>query len=311
MIRLDIDLSYLSKNFEIGTQRLNQYGLKSIDEIMEAEAAQGNTQAADFQQDVLNDPKALVKLFKLSDAKNRYAILSNMSSHDLEYMLQFLTVEDLQMALMFFTKEKILNLIYDLPKNKICSIVFQAFSIEQFLKMIPEKEINKFFDSDKLDKNKILDFVKTIPEEKLNKMVEKFMQVEYGKTLKDGQQLNMSKEQVVKFLDNMQPDKFKTALKCFELEEKSALILNLTKEDPKLLMEFSKNALTFPLRQLDKGEIVKNMNKLEPEDLIKMVDDLPDDLLAVAVTQIDPMIFAEVLCKNFQDILSEIGIGNI
>ena len=311
MIRLDIDLSYLTQNFEIGTQRLNQYGMKSIDEIMEAEAAQGNTQAADFQQDVLNDPKALLKLFKLSDARNRYAILSNMSAHDLEYMLQFLTVEDLQMALMFFTKEKILNLIYDLPKNKICSIVFQAFSIEQFLKMIPEKEINKFFDSDKLDKNKILDFIKVIPEEKLNKMVEKFMHVEYGKTLKDGEELNMSKEQVLKFMDNLEPDKFKTALKCFEIEEKSAMILNLTKEDPKLLMEFSKNALTMPLRQLDKGEIVQNMNKLEPEDLIKMVDDLPDDLLAVAVTQIDPMIFAEVLCKNFQDILAEIGIGNL
>ena len=142
-------------------------------------------------------------------------------------------------------------------------------------------------------------------------MVEKFMHVEYGKTLKDGEELNMSKEQVLKFMDNLEPDKFKTALKCFEIEEKSAMILNLTKEDPKLLMEFSKNALTMPLRQLDKGEIVQNMNKLEPEDLIKMVDDLPDDLLAVAVTQIDPMIFAEVLCKNFQDILAEIGIGNL
>ncbi len=311
MIRLDIDLSYLTKNFEIGTQRLNQYGTKSIDEIMEAEAAQGNTQAADFQQDVLNDPKELVKLFKLSNAKNRYAILSNMNSHDLEYMLQFLTVEDLQMGLMFFTKEKILNLIYQLPKNKICSIVFQAFSIEQFLKMIPEKEINKFFDSDKLDKNKILDFVKTIPEEKLNKMMEKFMQVEYGKTLKDGQELNMSKEEIVKFMDKLQPDKFKTALKCFEREEKSKLILNLTKEDPNLLTEFSKNALTFTLKQLDKVDIVKNMNKLEPEDLIKMVDELPDDLLAVVVTQIDPLVFAEILSKNFQDILAEIGIGNV
>lgn len=311
MIRLDIDLSYLTKNFEIGTQRLNQYGTKSIEEIMEAEAAQGNTQAADYKQDVLNDPKAIVKLFKLSNAKNRYAILSNMSSQDLEYMLQFLTTEDLQMGLMFFTKEKILNLIYKLPKNKICSIVFQAFSIEQFLKMIPEKEINKFFDSDKLDKNKIMDFVKTLPEEKLNKMVEKFMQVEYGKTLKDGQELNMSKEQVMNFMDNLKPDKFKTALKCFEREEKTALILNLTKEDPKLLTEFSKNALTFPLKQLDKGEIVKNMNKLEPDDLIKMVDQLPDDLLAVVITQIDPMVFAEILSKNFQDIIAEIGIGNV
>ena len=87
--------------------------------------------------------------------------------------------------------------------------------------------------------------------------------------------------------------------------------MNLTKEDNKLLTEFSKNALTFPLRQLDKVDIVKNMNKLEPDDLIKMTNELPDDLLAVAVTQIDPMVFAELLSKNFKDVLTEIGIGNI
>ena len=308
MIRLDIDLSYLTKNFEIGTQRLNQYGSKSIDEIMEAEAAQGNTKAAEYQQEVTNDPKELIKLFKLSNARNRYAILSQMNSSDLEYLINFLDPSDLQMGLMFFTKEKILNLIYDLPKNKICSIVFQAFSIEQFLKIIPEKELNKFFDSDKLDKNKILDFVETLPPEKLNKMVEKYMFQEEGKLQENN---NWSQEHVVKWLDQLQPEKFKKALQCFEREEKQALILNLTKEDNNLLTEFSKNALTFPLRQLDKVDIVKNMDKLEPQDLMKMVNELPDDLMAVVITQIDPMVFAELLSKNFQDILAEIGIGNV
>ena len=308
MIRLDIDLSYLTKNFEIGTQRLNQYGDKSIDEIMEAEAAQGNTSAVDFQRDVLNNPKELVKLFKLSNAKNRYAILSQMNSSDLEYLVNFLEPEDLQMGLMFFTKTKILNLIYDLPKNKICSILFQAFSPEQFLKMIPEKEINKFFESDKLDKNKILDFVKTIPEEKLNKMVEKYMFQEEGKLQQDN---NWSKEHVAKWLEQLKPEKFKKALQCFEREEKMGLILELTKEDKNLFTEFSKNALTFPLKQRDKGDIVKNMDKLEPQDLMKMVNELPDELLAVVVTQIDPEVFAEILSKNFKDILQEIGVGNV
>lgn len=308
MIRLDIDLSYLTKNFEIGTQRVNQYGTKSIDEIMEAEAAQGNTKAASFDDKVLRDPKELMKLFKLQSSRNRYAILRNMNSSDLEYLVQFLEPNDLLMGLMFFTKEKILNLIYDLPKNKICSILFNAFSPEQFLKMIPEKELDKFFDSDKLDKNKILDFIKTIPEDKLNKMMEKFLYQDTGKVQED---MNWSKEHVVDFMDKLQPDKFKAALKCFEKEEKMGLILDLTKQDKTLFTEFSKNALTMPLAQLDKGEIVKNMDKLKPEDLMKMVNQLPDELLAVVITQIDPMVFAEVLCKNFQDVLSEIGVGNL
>ncbi len=308
MIRLDIDLSYLTKNFEIGTQRLNQYGSKSIDEIMEAEAEQGNPRAEKFEQEVLNDPKQLLKLFKLANPRNRYAILSNMSSQDLEYIMQYLEPGDLLLGLMFFTKEKLLSLIYDLPKNKICSIVFQAFSMEQFLKLIPEKEIDKFFESDKLDKEKVLDIVKSLPEEKLNKMIEKYMFQEEGKIQEDN---NWSAEHVVNWMNQLEPDKFKKALQCFEREEKSELITELTKQDQNLRNEFSKNALTFPLRQLDKQDIVKNMNKLEPDDLIKMVNELPDELMSVVATQIDPEVFAEILSKNFKDILSEIGIGNV
>ena len=42
-----------------------------------------------------------------------------------------------------------------------------------------------------------------------------------------------------------------------------------------------------------------------------MVNELPDELLAVVVTQIDPEVFAEILSKNFKDILQEIGVGNV
>jgi Mg/Co/Ni transporter MgtE len=308
MIKLDIDLAYLTKNFEIGTQRVNQYSTKSIDEMMEAEASQGNGKAESFQDKVLKNPKELIKLLKLSNPKNRYAILSNLNSRDLEYVMQFLEPDALLAGLMFFTKDKILNLIYDLPKNKICKILFQAVSPEKFLKMLPEKEINKFFDSNKLDKNKIMEYVKTIPNDKLNKMMKKFLYQQTGKVQDD---LNMDKESVVKFLDKLQPDKFKEALKCFEKDVKNAMILELTRKDPNLFMEFSKNALTMPLQQLDKDSIVKCMDKLSPDDLMKMVNELPDDLLAIVATQIDPMLFSEILSKDFQKILSEIGVGNL
>lgn len=308
MIRLDIDLSYLTKNFEIGTQRINQYGEKSIDEIMEIEAQNGNTQASNFDSKVLNNPRELVKLLKLTSTRNRFAIISNLNSDDLQYLLQFLEMKDLLLGMMCFTKTKLLDLIYDLPKDKICSILFNAFSPEKFLKMIPEKEINKFFDSDKLDKNQIMDYIKTLDPEKLNKMMQKFINKMTGQNTEN---LQMEPEQIFQFLEKLQPDKFKEALKCFERDEKMGLVLELTKKDKNLWTEFSKNALTMPLKQLDKPDIVKNMKDLEPQDLTKMLEELPDDVLAMVVTQIDPLVFAEILAKNFQNILAEIGVGNI
>ena len=307
MIRLDIDLSYLAKNYQIGTSRITTYTYKTIDEIMEAEAAQGNTQAADFEMDVLSNPRELVKLFKLASPENRYRILRNLNTADLIYLLQYLDQQDLLMGLMFFTKEKLLQLIYKLPKEKMAKILFNKISPERFLKMIPEKEINKFFDSDKLDKDKIMDYIKTIDPDKLNKMMQKFIKKMTGKKMEN---LEMEPEQIFQFLEKLKPDHFKEALKCFEKEEKMGIILHLTKDEPELFTEFSKDALIFPLKQLDKPEIVKAMDKLEPEDLIKMVQELPDDFLSAVITQIDPLDFAEVLVKNFKDILSEVAIGN-
>lgn len=307
MIRLEIDLSYLSQYYQVGTSRINQYGNKSIDEIMELEAAQGNTEAADFELEVLRNPRELLKLFKLASAENRYKILRNMNTQDLIYLLQFLEQDDLLMGLLFFTKEKLLKLIYNLPKEKMAKILFNKISPKKFLKMIPEKEIDKFFDSDKLDKEQIMDYIKTIDPDKLNKMMAKFIKKMTGKNTDN---LEMEPEQIFQFLDNLKPDQFKEALKCFEKEEKMGLVLELTRKDPKLFTEFSKDALILPLTRMEKPDIVKAMDKLESEDLIKMVQQLPDDFLAAVVTQIDPLEFAEVLTKYYQDILSDIAVGN-
>ena len=63
MIELDIDLSYLTRNFNIGLAQIQQYAkTKSIKEIVRAEAEKGNKAAADFELEVLRDPKEVAKL---------------------------------------------------------------------------------------------------------------------------------------------------------------------------------------------------------------------------------------------------------
>ena len=70
MIYLDVDLMYLTEHFDVGTKRLQDYGQKSIDEIMDKEAEQGNVSAAKFDLEVLNDPDQLIKVFKLLSPRN-------------------------------------------------------------------------------------------------------------------------------------------------------------------------------------------------------------------------------------------------
>ena len=89
MITLDVNLSYLIKNYGISTKRINQAGLSTIDDFMEAEAVQGNKEAAGFEDDVFKDPAAILELFKLTSPKNRFLILKNMKTRELQYIMQF------------------------------------------------------------------------------------------------------------------------------------------------------------------------------------------------------------------------------
>ena len=59
---------------------------------------------------------------------------------------------------------------------------------------------------------------------------------------------------------------------------------------------------------MEKHDILKCMDVLDPEFLIPMVEELPPDLLQVVATQIDPRIFAQVLIDEFPDVLSKIAL---
>ena len=61
--------------------------------------------------------------------------------------------------------------------------------------------------------------------------------------------------------------------------------------------------------QKQKPDIVKAMAVIEPEEKIKMLEELPNDLLSVVITQIDARVFADTLINRFPEVLAEIIAG--
>ena len=90
MITLDIDLTYLSRYYNISTSSLEQYRSKSITQIMQIEAAKGNAKAAEFLLRILSEPKELANLFQLINPNNRYLILQHMNEDDLMKVMEHL-----------------------------------------------------------------------------------------------------------------------------------------------------------------------------------------------------------------------------
>lgn len=301
MIRINADIFYLMQNYGINIKTLKEMSpTKSLEEIMEAEAENGNTKVANFKHDLFCDPEELIKLFKLIDPANRYQILHSMNQNDLKYFTKLMEPEDLAFGLNFFTKDQIMTFLAEIPQEELFQILKKAFSNEKMLELIPEKELDKFVKSTDIEKDILCKGLKSLPAEELAKMLEYItgQPVDEDSTQKD------NFEKIEKFsLENIQ--------KSFEIlkpESKQKVIGSMLSENESLIKCFSSKALTEPLDIMQKEDITKLMSNLEPKHLNKMIEELPEDLMAIVCTQLDVAKFTNVLIQNFQNVLSKITL---
>lgn len=338
-ITIAADMHLLCSLFKINYQKIaNDYQGMTVEEIMKAEAAQGNTAAANYSAEVLNNPQKLIELFKLADTGNKYAILHNMSEYDLDELLPLLQKEDLVEGLNFFTKDKLLKLFEELPKEQLINVTGQMFSQEQIMQYLPDEQINKMLMSTDMDKEQEKKYLMAIKPEVLAFMLESVTgkpiagaqgedtgaQMDMGnQTAAKGQasavataapsmdgHSNVDGKSVYEQLINLPDDKFQEAMLAMPKQNKRAFVLKLAKENPKLFLAVDAYAYTHMIgERKDKDEMVKAAKVIDNDHLIKMVAKLPKELLAVVLTQIDTKKFADKLLANFKDILSQIIAG--
>ena len=311
MIAIDANMYLLCSLFNVSPRKLNsEYSGMSIEKIMEAEAAQGNEAAANFDKEVLSNPTKLIELFRLADVNNKYVILNSLSEKDLKDLLPLLEKEDLVMGLNFFTKDKLLKLAEGIPKAELVKMTFEMFSPEEVMQLMPEKELNKFLTSTELDKDLVLKHLQSLPPAVLAQMLEAttgqpVANANQGLDGKDNSGLDA--RALFSQIANLKDDKFKEALINIPPENKRQLVLSITKENPKLYELFSAESYTKMMEtQKEKPDIIKAAMVLKPETLVKMIEELPRDLTAIVMTQIDPEKLAEVFIKDYKDILKQV-----
>lgn len=297
MITLDTDMYLLASRLNLSTAKIEKYGSTSVSQIVEAEAIEGNTQAQMLLSQIFSDPAELVKIFKLTDVGNKYAILHNLSEHDLNNLLPLLQQEDLVVGLNFFTKDKLLKMVGELPKEQLVKYVSQMFTPEQLLAFMPEEKMDKVLQSEDLDKGLVLKYLKTLKPEILSQMIE----AATGKPAQSSDQ-----QDLINQIGTLPPDKYREALISIPPENKRFFMLQMSKEEPKIFQLFDSDAYTKIISRKEKPDLVAAAGVIQPQQLIKMVGQLPQDLLSIVCTQIDPTKFANVLTKEFKNVLSQI-----
>ena len=299
MISLDLDLSYFSRYYNIGSAALAQYQDKSIMQIMQIEAEKGNMQAAKLMMQVATNPQELAVLFQLVNPKNRFLILANMNQNDLMEVMEYLDPEELILGLSIFTQEALIELMMKLDPESLATVVLSEMDLNKFLKNLPEEYLDEFFTSDKLDRNMFMKALEDVDEVQLQKMMESVT----------GQTCTEDSDSILQTLGSMSDDDFMRAIYSFEPDGKQQLISNLIQEKPDLFEEFSAEAMVHPFTTMKKDDILKSLGVLETKEMLPMVEDLPKDIMALIATQINPLKFAELLTANFADVIANCGFA--
>ena len=280
---------------------VEMYSMMSVDEIVEAEAAQGNQAAVQYAADLFTDVNQLVEIFKLADPNNKLLILSTMTADKLQKFLPLMEEEDLLQGFYYFTEDKLLAMLKELPPEQLVNTVFQMFSEREVIQLMPNDELNNFLTSTEVDKDNVLKHLKSIPPEYLAQMIESVT----GEECQGKDSIDM-----VNQIGEFNPLQYKDALTSMQPTQKQQLTLSLAHENPELYQLFSPEAYTNMIHaQRQKPDIVKAMDVIEPEEKIKMLEELPNDLLSIVITQIDAETFADTLINRFPEVLAEIIAG--
>ena len=293
---IDSNLEYLQNILHISKVTFEEkYANMSVDEILEAEAAQGNQQAIELAQELTTNTSLVMQLFDLADTNNKYMILREMSAQQLQAFLPEMEENDLLQGLYFFTEDKLMKMLEELPAEQLVNTVFQMFSKEEVVQLLPEEQLDKFLTSHDIDKNKILKHMQSIPEEYVAQVLEQIT----GEAQEGQDSIDLSKK-----FSQLNPLEYQDALKAFQPTQKQQLVLSLGKEHEEWFQLFDYTKVIN--REKQQPEVVKAMSVIEPEYIQNMITELPNDLLSIVITQIDTEKFADILMNQFPEVMAEI-----
>ncbi len=297
MIELDVNLSYLTRHFNINTERLNQYRGQTVDQIIQQEVKSGNVDALRFAH-TIKDPKELSELLTLANINNRYLIISTLNEEDLAKILENLTSAQLAWGLNFFSQEMLMKLMNQLPQEQLLKVVFQKFTLTNIVELMPEEELDTFLQNTEVDRKAIMECFEQFNKKFLNKIMFEVT----GQNFQDKR-----KSEIFDYMNNLDDNEFNRFVLNMDQFQKQTLTYFLCQNDEKLMLQLDQKSISRPMLSLNKEDIVPCFEVLEPEFLIPMVEELPRELIDVVASQIDVAQFAELMIKEFPEILKTIS----
>jgi len=297
-IVIDTDLTLIMQRLNISEMKMKEcYADKTVEEIVEQEAEEGNQAAVAFARELFTSPRMLVKIFQLADNENKLQFLKEMSSQQLKEFLPLMEEEDLNEGLYFFDMNQLMNMLKEIPPEQLVKTVFEMFSDEEIMRYLPEEQLDQFLSDPDIDKTQIMKQLHLIPQEYLAQMYEAVSGEDSDKT---------STKELLEKIGSLNPMQFQDALRAMQPVAKQKLTMDIANSHKEYYEKFDADAYTNMIKTYKfQPEVVQAMQVIEPEEKIKMLGKLPDDLLSIVITQIDAKVFADQIIKQHPQLLAK------
>ena len=288
-LTIEPNMFYVQDRLNISTERMNKYSDKTVDEIIQAEAAQGNASALAFKQEYLGNESKLIKTLNLDNVGQKFRILLSMNDKQRYQILELLSNEDLILGLNFYTSDKLIDILNHVDIEELILVAFESFSLEDIIKMLPEKFVIEFFQNKDVEQKEVVKQMKQLPNEVLIQMIESIT----GKESSETNPLD-----IINLIGEMPDRKYKELMENMEPDVLRQLLYQMAHEDNKYLTLIPNEGYTRIIEQLQKPDIIKSCVALKKETLLEIIAELPKDLCSMVATQADTTKMAELLIQK-------------
>jgi len=297
-IVIDANMKLFADRLHISSHRMiNDYGLSTVDEIIESEAERGNYRALEEARKYYHSPEKLVKYFRLADVENKYVLIKHMDNRTRERMLPLLDREDLVLGLNFFTQDKLLEMLTEVDIEELVNVVKEAFPLDAIVNMFTEDEMAGFFANKDLDKSEVVEQMRALPPDVMQKFIEGITGRPAGET---------NSGELIGNIANLPDDKFHKFMAGIDPDVQRQLTFQLAKTNPKTMQLFGNKPYIRMLNKLMKPDMVKPMIMLSKDSLVNMISELPRELMAIVGAQVDEKKLAIYLQKgNHMKVIEE------
>lgn len=294
---IDANMKLFADRIGITSSRMiEDYGLSTIDEIIEAETEKGNAAAYNYAIEMGESPAKLIQTLQLHSTENRFRILDSMNPVDLKYILPLLSEQDLVMGLSFFKQDYILKMLENVSVYELANSALEFFPLEELLKMFDEEDYAMFFMNDELEKEVVMEQIRSLPED----IMQIFIESVTGQPQED-----VDANELMTNIESLDDDKFKKFTAALPIEVQMQLAYQLIIEDKERLLMFQPESYIKVLGKLQKPDMIKSLIGLNKYSLIMMNAELPRDLMAVVGAQADATDFARFIQKNGKSIIGK------